>query len=461
MPSGTPPSIVAKGPTVTRFLDRHRNIVVNNFRGRLLNDIIVSMITTSYEKSKINSLFREHVRSHLTPTEAERNFVSAAYESVQDVLGANSLLTDRFLSTLHDPSQALERLERQLRASFENPTAYTFTIARQTHSITISFIDTDDHEVFAVDMVPAYVLGENSFGEDQYLVPELLAKSHAARRRLNEEVRKGKHQMAWIKSDPRGYIKVASQVNEANSDFRRTTKFVKGWRASCKQLNDKFPLKAFHIEQVITGYFKAAPGLDTYDAVFKFFCELPSRITQSSIPDRADPTKNIDAYVDSLSEDERILVRQTRDYFLINLEQIKKGDDVGELLSAGLHAPKTEAYLFDQCIPVLTDANLLIYGRALQRQGSFSERILDAVGKIEIDRKIEFRINGHAPTVDLFKWKVKNDDSSPERRGEITDHRTRNDPEHTKYNGVHYVECYAIRSGVCIARARQDVRLRS
>ncbi len=31
-------------------LDKHRNVVVNNFRGRLLNDIVVSMITTGYEK---------------------------------------------------------------------------------------------------------------------------------------------------------------------------------------------------------------------------------------------------------------------------------------------------------------------------------------------------------------------------------------------------------------------------
>ena len=32
------------------LLDKKRNVVVNNFRGRLLNDIVVSMITTSYEK---------------------------------------------------------------------------------------------------------------------------------------------------------------------------------------------------------------------------------------------------------------------------------------------------------------------------------------------------------------------------------------------------------------------------
>jgi hypothetical protein len=37
------------GP-VMHMLEKHRNVVVNNFRGRLLNDIVVSMITTGYEK---------------------------------------------------------------------------------------------------------------------------------------------------------------------------------------------------------------------------------------------------------------------------------------------------------------------------------------------------------------------------------------------------------------------------
>ena len=35
---------------VLRALERQRNAVLCNFRGRLLNDLVVSMITTSYEK---------------------------------------------------------------------------------------------------------------------------------------------------------------------------------------------------------------------------------------------------------------------------------------------------------------------------------------------------------------------------------------------------------------------------
>ena len=33
-----------------KLLNNHRNVMVSNFRGRLLNDVVTSMITTSYEK---------------------------------------------------------------------------------------------------------------------------------------------------------------------------------------------------------------------------------------------------------------------------------------------------------------------------------------------------------------------------------------------------------------------------
>lgn len=38
-------------PEIMAQLATHRNLIVSNFRGRLLNDIVASMITTSYEKN--------------------------------------------------------------------------------------------------------------------------------------------------------------------------------------------------------------------------------------------------------------------------------------------------------------------------------------------------------------------------------------------------------------------------
>lgn len=271
-------------------------------------------------KSQINALFRSYVKEHLSPTETERNFVSAVYESVQSLLGTANCLQigsyPRFtaITPLHDldvlyilgqwdasasnPSTTLDELQATLERNYQNPTRYAVEVSRQTHSITLKFSDGRD-EVFSVDIVPAYISSKNEFGADMYVVPETAVKSHSDRRRIATEIAKGTHQMEWIKTDPRGYISVATQMNDRNSDFRRAVKLIKRWRASCKELwGDDFPLKSFHLEQVMTRNFERSPDLEIFDAVFKFFCDLPRTIERAYIPDRADSRKNIDAYVD-------------------------------------------------------------------------------------------------------------------------------------------------------------------
>ncbi len=433
------------------------------------------------KKSDINALMRQYVRGNLSPSGSERDFVSEVYESVQNVLGVANCLQigsyPRFtaITPLHDldvlyvlgnwdpaadPSDALNELQAQLESDYENPTQYSFEISRQTHSITIVFSDGGD-EVFSVDIVPAYISGKNNFGSDMYVVPEIAAKSHGDRKQLSKAVAQGRHKMAWIKSDPRGYISVATQANAANDDFRKAVKLVKGWRASCKGLDEDFPLKSFHLEQAITRDFQSRPNIEIFDAIFNFFCELPKLIEKPQIRDRADQNKMIDAYVSGLTNEEKEWIIQARDHFLIKLEQLKDGADIGDLLEAGLHerASDMEEYLFDQKIPMRVEVEFDIVGEVQKRDGGFRERILDAMGLIEVDRKIRFRLGQNPPAAHVYKWKVKNDDSSVEPRGEITDGGTLNDLEHTKYNGKHYVECFTVVNGVCVGRSRQDVVL--
>lgn len=436
------------------------------------------------KKTELNAKFRTHVKNHLSPTEDERNFVTKIYEAFRDVLGEGNCIQigsyPRFtaITPMHDldilfiigrwpgsipnPSKILSDLQKHLEKEYNNPTRYTIKVLLQTHSISVVFLQ-GDKEFFAVDIVPAYILDENDFGDDRYMVPEIISRSRNARRRLYEELARGVRNMTWIKSDPRGYIEVAKRVNEQNIDFRKSVKFVKGWRSSCKKLDPDFKLKSFHIEQVITHYFRKNTQLEIFDAVFNFFCDLPSLLERSQIPDRADSFKNIDDYVDKLTHEEKEKIKQARDFFLIKLEEFSEDCDVAELLEAGFYERRSiaEKYLFDYRIPVFLEKEQLlkIKARVLPREGGFREKNLDALGVIEVDRKIEFRVSGsHVP--DLYKWKVKNDDRSPEPRGEITDHYTRNDPESTKYKGEHFVECYAIKKGICTARARQNVRLK-
>lgn len=435
-------------------------------------------------KDRLNTLFRAYARDHLSPTPGERDFVSDVYKSVQNVLGtANSLqigsyprftaitplhdldvlyLLGQWDPLIHDPGQALAQLERRLSAEYVNPTHYLLEIGRQTHSVTIKFLEGED-EVFAVDIVPAYSNGTNEFGQDMYVVPEIAAKSRHERQVLRESIARGEREMAWIASDPRGYISVAANLNQDNDDFRKAVKFAKGWRTSCKTADPNFPLKSFHLEQAITHWMSENPDTTIFDAVFDFFCRLPDYVRYPQFPDRADPDRNIDEYVGGLSEADRRKVIEARDGFLIKLENFEEGSDVGELLAVSRRVRKstTEAYLFDTQVPMLTEGDFSIVAEAQERDGGFRRFILDAIGLIQINREIRFRLGQDAPEADLYKWKVKNDDNSPQPRGEITDHHTLSDPEHTKYDGSHCVECFAIRNGTCIGRSKQNVVLKS
>jgi hypothetical protein len=434
-------------------------------------------------KDRWNALLRTYAEQHLSPTPRERQLVVDVYASVCDVIGpANALQIGSYprftaITPLHDldvlfvlgewdpqqhnPAHSLTVLRDRLNGDYENPTDYDVRIDLQTHSVTVRYLDGDD-EVFAVDVVPAYIEGRNGDGEDMYVVPEIAVRPHFERRALKEAVAHGEREMAWIRSDPRGYIRLATTLNQANEDFRKGVKLVKGWRHQRKIADETFPLKSFHLEQVITGFVAERQNMPVFDIIFEFFTRLPDFIRYPQIHDRADPERRIDEYVANLTHDERRNIDHARDGFLIAMENFKEGDDVADLLSAEPHQRLTEdeAFLFDQFIPMLNEHDFSIEGHVHAREpGAFRAFILDALGRIRVDRKVSFRLGANAPTADIYKWKVKNDDNSPQPRGEITDHRTKNEPEETKYNGHHFVECYAIRNGVCIGRGRQDVIL--
>jgi hypothetical protein len=441
------------------------------------------------KKSEFNVLFRKYVKDHLSPTQEERDLVSSIYESVRDVLGnANCLQIGSYprftaISPIHDldvlyvigrresndpdPSAVLNDLQQLLESKYMNPTQYTLEIGRQTHSITLRFLS-QDKEVISVDIVPAYIDGQNEFREDKYVVPEILNKTdHMKRREMYAQLAQHHQGMTWIKSDPRGYIHVTSQIDSENSDFRKSVKFVKGWRCLWKEKDPNFKLKSFHIERIITQYFWNNRNIEIFDAVFWFFCDLPDNLEKARIFDRADTTQFIDEYVNSLTSHEKNLMIQARDRFLLKLEEFVPDSSVEDLLQPELYTRATnnfgitsEEYLFDYRIPVLieNDAPLSVHGRVIPREGGLQEFILSVAGVIDPERQIDFQITEKCPGAG-YKWKVKNDSSAEEPRGEITDHRTRNNPESTKYKGKHYVECFAIKNGTCVARARQYVRI--
>lgn len=437
-------------------------------------------------KSKLNTLLREYVRNHLSPTPEEQGFVSTIYNAFKSTLKNRTLIIGSFarftaIRPLHDldilyiagefdpenldPKLILEELRNTINSSFKNPTKYRYVVSQQTHSITVTFLKNQE-EVFSVDIVPAFTSGEkNEYHDDIYWVPEILRFSKQNRIAKYEEFNNTKQSEVdwWIRSDPRGYIRASTDINAVNDDFRKTAKFIKRWKHNCKEKFGDFKLKSFHIEQGVFQIFRQKSDITIIDSVFLFFCNIPEFIDKPQIADRANPSKFIDEYLNNLTKGEKEKIIEVRDAFLIKLEELSQDSTVDDLLEADIRrrASASEEYLFDSHIPTYTDPNLTlaIKGKVLERTGSFRSYFLDFFGKIIVDREIEFRISADNTDADIYKWKVKNDDNSSQPRGEITDHKTLNDPEHTKFKGNHYVECYAVKNGVCIARAHQNVVL--
>lgn len=434
-------------------------------------------------KNTINSKFRDYIANHLSPTESERHFITKVYDSFLTLLTGNCLQIGSYprftaIRPLHDldiiyvcgiwernnsdPHALLEDLKEKIIREYKNPTRYTLDISLQTHSISIIYKD-GLADVFSVDIVPGYKYSLNEFKQDTYFVPELVYLHHGFQRTdFYKKLSVENQPMAWVLSDPRGYIEVAKLINQRNTDFRKTVKLVKAWKNSCKEKDIDFKLKSFHLEQIITEYFRTNKGADIFDVIFTFFVELPDYISQPRIKDRADNLKYIDDYVANLSVLQKQNIIKARDCFLIKLEELGEKDTVDQLFEPCFYtrASADERFLFDYKIPTLIEESYFfdIEGEVQEKDG-FRRSILTKSGNIQIGRKIKFRVIGRNPNIDFYKWKVKNDNSSPQPRGEITDKRTRNDLETTLYIGDHYVECFAIKNNVCVAKAKQYVRI--
>jgi hypothetical protein len=431
-------------------------------------------------KDKFNSKLREYSKT-LSPKVYEQDLIGKVYQSFNDLFGVNNCVQigsyPRFTSITpihdldilyilgswdensHTPSTTLQKLFNEINSSYVNPTIYTKKVSLQTHSVTVEFWE-NTNMILSVDIVPAYSYGKNEYSQDTYKVPEVIKeKSHVKRNTLTWNA---SDSHSWINSDPRGYIKVATEVG-INPDFRKTVKFIKRWKSNLCDQDQNLKLKSFHLEQVVTKIFKQNPNIEIFDAVFMFFVNLPTVInTPNQIQDRANSGKFIDDYLAKFTPDQKNKIAHARDGFLIKLENLKESDFTGDLMSILFYSrPPSEVFMFDQNIKTLTEDqyDFKISGEVQVRNGGFREFILDKIGLITIDRKIKFLISGNSPSVDILKWKVKNDNSSDEPRGEITDHHTKNEVENTRYSGNHYVECYAVKNNICVSKSRQNVVL--
>lgn len=437
-------------------------------------------------KDEFSGKLREYIRLNLSPTQQERDFVGNVYDHICKALNGNCIQIGSYprftaIHPVHDldvlyvvggkasfnetPHAILLQLLNRIKIYFQNHTSYKLSFGIQTHSVTISFLDSSNKEYFATDIVPAYVEDKNEFGLDKYLVPEIVKVGRSHRSDFYKTAIESHSVIKWIKSDPRGYIRVASDINTSNPDYRKSVKFVKKWKHDASKSNPNIKLKSFHIEQIFTLIFQKSQDINIFDAIFAFFCNLPEYISRPQIKDRANDGVYIDEYLYELNSEQKKLLIEARDAFLISLEEFSESSTIKGLITAKFYQrhSDTEQYLFDFNIPVLTDNSYKFtidgYLRWYKGFRDYKYPIRTDRPLIAANNYIRFQTTENNTNANLYKWKVKNSNDCVQPRGEITDHHTRNEPETTKYSGEHFVECFAVKDDVCVAKDKVQVRI--
>jgi len=434
-------------------------------------------------RSTVNSKLRDLART-LSPTKLEQDFVKQVYSSLQAMLGdvsciqigsyprstATTPIHDLDVlyvlgawpeqSSLQDPDTVLNDVCKLIQRNYKCPTGYTFTVNTQNHSVVIEFSGARD---FSVDIVPCYKWSANSYGDPMYRVPHVIKERDRAKRHTQTWDPGDRNQ--WISSDPRGYISQAQEVG-ANTDFREAVKIIKLWKHTLRDFDDSLKLKSFHLEQVMTKQFQANPSLDLIGAVFDFFVKLPTTIENpNEIEDRAQYGKYIDDYLENLSDSQKKKMKKARDMVLIRLEKIDDHTAEEVFTASEDHRDPNEHFIFDEGYLSVVDKNHA-FDVSYDKQDQFENRVMrHARKKLKLPkkRKLFFKIIDGLENDLTYFWKVQNSKSLPDRskrRGDITRHQTKNNPENTEYMGEHYVECFGVNSlGECVRYARCEVAI--
>ncbi len=275
----------------------------------------------------INQVINKYVKEHLSPKEKQREYISEKYVELWGFLKGSCFQTGSYarytaIDPVHDldvihpvadvslqdnPSLVIDALYAILEEEYSASATRIKKIYRQSHSVTVEFDNAT--EEFSIDVVPSIELPneQNEYKQPFYLVPEILPlNKHNRQLRYEKSV---EEPIGWIKSDPRGYIKAASDLNEKNSDFRHSAKLVKSWRHACKMnYGDDFCLKSFHLEQIVFNIFSDNEGILALDAITEALAAIPGNISEPQIQDRADSERYIDDYVEGFTQEQKKLI---------------------------------------------------------------------------------------------------------------------------------------------------------
>jgi hypothetical protein len=261
---------------------------------------------------------------------------------------------------------------------------------------------------------------------------------------------------SWELFDPIQNVRNFAEA-DTNHDglLSKLVRFAKKWTETC-QVN----IKSYELEKFATDFIRnrGAQGRSIDAVVMDYFDYMVSNVSQ----EKRSPFQT------AKSRMEKAQFLALKGHFRKATEEWKKvfGNDFPlskiEDLEAKYPAPN-EKFLSQFGIPIKEDSVYFVRIDANVDQDGY--RINTLSGFIHnrypllIKKRLEFGIvSTNVPEPYSVYWKVRNFGESAMKkndlRGEIVpDEGRRKKVEHTKYKGEHYVECYIVKDGSCVARA--------
>jgi len=308
----------------------------------------------------IESNLLKYAQSNLKPSQKENEEITKHYEIIQQILGyketfrsgsyarltstapVNDLdviyvLPETYLSEIKrkailqranesfalsqkakidhnelDIQDIISSLAEKIREKYQELGVFVL-VKEQSHSVGVYFhtllTGEPDTKKFSLDIVPAIQDGKDENDIEMYLVPEVTQIEKKYRASFLEERMKSNKEIEWIKSNPRAYKKQSEELREKYPDlYRFSVILIKTWKNGCKNVDEDFCLKSFHLEQIVAEEVESLKDKTTSNLLKIIFDNFPQYLEKPNFQDKANNGRFIDDYIKDVTDNQKKLV---------------------------------------------------------------------------------------------------------------------------------------------------------
>lgn len=268
----------------------------------------------------------------------------------------------------------------------------------------------------------------------------------------------------WDSFDPRAEMRLIKESNEKTGITRKLIKFAKRWNNNSGKTIKSFQIEFFCVSYLEAEFDPEASWTQIIESFFVWFELQASDLSEDAVSRVATAKSRAQKARDyEISEDHINACIEWRKIF----------GRVFPMYDPELNAVKAlekrypsqhEEYIQDK-FPVKIDRNItLSIVPKVKRSGwrdfvPFGDYLQRGIDRLPKAASLVFKAQSSLGGTANYRWKIRNLSEEAYRAGDlrgaiVKGHGRQTREEGTRYFGTHYIECYAIKDGVCVAIER-------